>query len=1470
MNRNRWPDHAQVLAVIGVALLLFIILLGLFPPPSSAQQNTPTPVIIEVSDSGMAIRDTLLVPLVDPVSRDFVEVAMSRLRATVQPTARPTVTPQPTATLLPTTTPQTLPTAPSGGLQSVSVDGVTILGDGAGNPLSAQITAVPTRVFPTPVPTLPQPTLVPTATPQTISGGGMADGVADSVNLTLNNQTLQIDIGRTIGADLVDTVALPPAGLLQVASDGTLNGTGTSGSPLSVANPYSDIIAYQWARDHIIAAPDTAIRVIEAQLSGGEPVLHIDNINPVIPDPPVVNSSTSRFLRADLAPGTDPVYIWGSTGAPAFSTYHGALYQFVRGASSDGTDGMIREGSNVTFAYDDAGQFMTINSTATGGGTGGHPEIPQAVADNTQTINAPNDDTFYAWSPRTVRGAVNGIVTNTLGFRIDDDDLDEQIPSSESTTNAPSRHATARMGTRLIGRINDNRPAVWAALNNTDLIPMDKLPAGIGGGTTVIAHSEEQVTTNILESLTVDGTSWDVVVPAEQSFNTSTIAGAQTARSVSFDGVNYNFPSGGGEGGSVTPYSRTQVGHVASFNLTVAAISMTEEISDTANYEIVLQSTNSGVQVHAQMVSGAALRGLAAHLDTPTLSTNAMNLKIGRLNATTLGDFGHSTVHLWRGNSFTQFYINHGRNEPLRVYFFKIIGATGEGSGGGGTGDDAYDWATVGNFDTIPDNKLAATITRDSELATVATTGAYSDITNPPGVVSGADLSITGQTLRIDIDRTSGPTFTDTVTLPGGAADGVVTGGTIEGVAGVMALTLQRSVGADVTISGTYEAGSGGGGDDAFDWATVGNTDTIPTAKIPVLGEGNIGTDAVGHDELKPGAVRASELENGVHNVVTSALTGVELENNFIRFQQSQELTNNVISSRNVDIAVATLDINGLIDPGVVPAGIGGGISESDADARYVRKTGGMLQVVENSFEVNALISGERTNANGDAANSENLYFLNDTITDGQAMRFAVNAGGNNTHLGRWILFEESGGTDRLSIMARADDSDRDGIKPGFDFDRGANGLFVDDVTGRPLTVQGNFHIKGDLTVDGDTPGGGTPIELAAGATTTNEVAALALGAATWTPVSEFDDADIYINESGWTRQTIDGRDYLRVPSGAAGVYEVTASLSISSTLNDRLSVRMRLRHLRGSTVLATYSMSQNYWRSNSTIPAQLLGLTVAELLDLEAGDDIGLEIWGHRAATVTVAVDGFISAVRQGGTQGVPGPAGGGLTQEQADNRYARQDSLGTASTRDDAYFLTSDGGVLTGDLTVQADIEVNDNVTLGVAANDTIFLNGTPDILDTVADDWRSELALGTAAVRDTGTGAGNVPVLDASGKLPASTYDAGTKQNLHMQGSGAVNLTSSWATTLSASLTLPTGTSGTVACWGNARQATNNAGQIRLSSGTQNSYPHSLGNNLSGTIFHMFPGLSAGVNTFNLQGTSSASNARQSNLALMCLEL
>ena len=64
------------------------------------------------------------------------------------------------------------------------------------------------------------------------------------------------------------------------------------------------------------------------------------------------------------------------------------------------------------------------------------------------------------------------------------------------------------------------------------------------------------------------------------------------------------------------------------------------------------------------------------------------------------------------------------------------------------------------------------------------------------GVVDTVTLSLSGQDLTLTLGRTNNlADISDTITLPS----------------------------------------SGGTGDDAFDWATVGNTDTIPDAKIPDL-----------------------------------------------------------------------------------------------------------------------------------------------------------------------------------------------------------------------------------------------------------------------------------------------------------------------------------------------------------------------------------------------------------------------------------------------------------------------------------------------------------------------------------------------------------------------------------------------------------------------------------------------------------
>ena len=82
----------------------------------------------------------------------------------------------------------------------------------------------------------------------------------------------------------------------------------------------------------------------------------------------------------------------------------------------------------------------------------------------------------------------------------------------------------------------------------------------------------------------------------------------------------------------------------------------------------------------------------------------------------------------------------------------------------------------------------------------IATTG------TTDGVASAVDLTVSSGTLSIQIDRTEGGSITSSVALPsgGGVADGVVDGGSVSGTD----LTLTRSEGADVVITGLPSAPS--------------------------------------------------------------------------------------------------------------------------------------------------------------------------------------------------------------------------------------------------------------------------------------------------------------------------------------------------------------------------------------------------------------------------------------------------------------------------------------------------------------------------------------------------------------------------------------------------------------------------------------------------------------------------------------
>ena len=109
---------------------------------------------------------------------------------------------------------------------------------------------------------------------------------------------------------------------------------------------------------------------------------------------------------------------------------------------------------------------------------------------------------------------------------------------------------------------------------------------------------------------------------------------------------------------------------------------------------------------------------------------------------------------------------------------------------------------------------FTADLTGQDLTMTLGRTGSLADLVQTvtmPATITSSALSLSGQDLTLTVGRSEGNDFRSTVTLPttgGGAADGVVTGGSVSGTS----LTLERSVGADVVITG-LPSGGGGTGD---------------------------------------------------------------------------------------------------------------------------------------------------------------------------------------------------------------------------------------------------------------------------------------------------------------------------------------------------------------------------------------------------------------------------------------------------------------------------------------------------------------------------------------------------------------------------------------------------------------------------------------------------------------------------------
>ena len=82
--------------------------------------------------------------------------------------------------------------------------------------------------------------------------------------------------------------------------------------------------------------------------------------------------------------------------------------------------------------------------------------------------------------------------------------------------------------------------------------------------------------------------------------------------------------------------------------------------------------------------------------------------------------------------------------------------------GGGGSGDDAFDWATVGNTERIPDAKIPIAVTRDDELTTALALS-----------LANIGLTLSGQNLGIVTDGSGAGT--QTLPAGGGISSGAIT-----------------------------------------------------------------------------------------------------------------------------------------------------------------------------------------------------------------------------------------------------------------------------------------------------------------------------------------------------------------------------------------------------------------------------------------------------------------------------------------------------------------------------------------------------------------------------------------------------------------------------------------------------------------------------------------------------------------------
>ena len=147
----------------------------------------------------------------------------------------------------------------------------------------------------------------------------------------------------------------------------------------------------------------------------------------------------------------------------------------------------------------------------------------------------------------------------------------------------------------------------------------------------------------------------------------------------------------GGGGGS--PPSRTALITTETTFTTVTLITLAESIVSGMLLEFVIQDgTDTLTDIRSVgYIMADLILGLAKHTSLPSQGTAAALLEdrvVLKIHSEGDPNFGHDSIHIWRGATDNKLYMSSGRNTAcdIRIYYYQLGGGTASGAtGAGGT-----------------------------------------------------------------------------------------------------------------------------------------------------------------------------------------------------------------------------------------------------------------------------------------------------------------------------------------------------------------------------------------------------------------------------------------------------------------------------------------------------------------------------------------------------------------------------------------------------------------------------------------------------------------------------------------------------------------------------------------------------------------------------------------------------------------